>query len=547
MKWGFEDFTLDSEAFELRKGDEPLQAEPQVLSLLILLVENQGKLLKKDDIIDAIWDGRAISDAALSSRVKSVRQLLGDSGREQRLIKTIYGNGLRFVGHAEIAVSSAPEESVNEGSSRIQEARLDPSTSLPDLSGKPSIGVLPFKAIASDPESGFIASGLTEDITANLARFRGLIVISRTTTSAVSDRQSIVSDLHEQFGVDLVLQGSLQRNGNRLRVRAQLIDARTEAHLISEQFDRPYVPESQFDIQDEIASLVAARIGDLYGPTGDIVKRLQPDKRPKSWATVVWLARFHDYYTLRDPALHAEITKGLENALESDPNSSSGWAALSRLRIEEYRLPFHFPPKLSLRDEALEYARKSVQLDGNNDMALTSLALSHFLAYEVDEFEATAKRALEVNPNNAITLAEIAMCYCLMSDFERAIPLARRAIELSPVHPGWFCMPIACGMFMQGDARAALHEQLKTPVVGYFWYHAHLAAYYAELGQMEKARAEVEATREIHPHFEERIHTEGFVLSVGKPFFDRMAKGWRKAGFKIPSEAYESGYAGIAN
>jgi len=531
MIYKFDEFTLDIERLELLNVDKAVKVEPQVFDLLKLLVTSNGRMVPREEVFTAIWGDRIVSDTALSSRIKDARKALGDDGKTQRFIKTIQGRGLQFV---------APV-------TKVGQSKPDPSVSLPDLNGKPSIGVLPFTAIGTDTESTFIASGLTQDITANLARFRGLMVFSRATTNAISDSQSIVSELHDRFGVDLVLQGSLQRNESRMRVRVQLIDARTEADLISEQFDRPYAPESQFDIQDEIAAVVAARVGDLYGPTGQTVKRLQPEGRPKSWATVVWLARFHDYYTVRDPALHAEVTKGLESALEDDPNSSDGWAALSRMRIEEYRLPFHYPPKLSLRDEALEYARKSTQLDGNNDMALTSLALSHFLNFEVDEFEAAANRAVQVNPNNAITLAEIAMCYCLMSDFDRAVPLARRAIELSPVHPGWFRMPIACGLFMQGAVRAALQEQLQTPLVGYFWYHAHLAAYYADLGQIEKARVEVEATRQIYPFFEKRIHTEGYVLSVGKPFFDRMATAWRQAGFQIPTEPYESGYSKSTN
>lgn len=526
MIYKFDEFTLDLGRVELLNADKAVKIEPQVFDLLKLLVTSNGRMVSRDEIFSAIWGDRIVSESALSSRIKGARKALGDDGKTQRFIKTIQRRGLQFVADV----------------TEVGAAVRDQPVSLPDLNGKPSIGVLPFKVIGTDAESVFVASGLTEDITTNLARFRGLMVFSRTTTTAVSDSQSIVSELHERFGVDLVLQGSLQRNASLMRVRVQLIDARTEANLISEQFDRPYAPESQFDIQDEIAALVAARVGDLYGPTGQTVKRLQREGRPKSWSTVVWLARFHDYYTVRDPALHAEVTKGLEDALKDDPNSSDGWAALSRMRIEEYRLPFHYPPKLSLRDEALEYARKSVQLDGNNDMALTSLALSHFLKYEVDEFEAAAKRAVEVNPNNAITLAEIAMCYCLMSDFDRAVPLASRAIELSPVHPGWFRMPIACGLFMQGAVRAALQEQLKTPLVGYFWYHAHLAAYYADLGQLEKAQAEVEATRQIYPLFEERIHTEGYVLCVGKPFFNRMATAWRQAGFNLPPQHYKGGY-----
>lgn len=526
MIYKFDDFTLDLVRIELLKNGQAVQIEPQVFDLLRLLVTSSGRMVPRDEIFTVIWGDRIVSDAALSGRIKDARKALGDDGTSQRFIKTIQRRGWQFV----VDVTE------------VRETEPNFTSSMPDLNGKPSIAVLPFKAIGADEESGYLASGLTEDINANLARFRGLMVFSRATTTAVSDSKSIVSELHERFGVDLVLQGSLQRRAGHLRVSVQLIDAQTEANLLGERFDRPYVPESQFDIQDEIAGLVAARVGDLYGPTGDIVKRLQPEGRPKSWTTVVWLARFHDYYTVRNPAFHAEVNKGLEDALMDDPNSSDGWAALSRMRVEEYRLPFHFPPKLSLRDEALEYARKAVQLDGNNDFAITSLALSHFLKYEVDEFEAAAKRAVEVNPNNAVTLAEIAMCYCQMNDFDRAVPLAQRAIELSPVHPGWFRMPIACGLFMQGDARAAIQEQLKTPLVGYFWYHAHLAAYYADLGDMEKARLEVEATREFYPLFEERLHTEGYVLCIGKPFFDRMATAWRQAGFKVPSKRYESGY-----
>lgn len=526
MIYSFDSFTLDIDRAELSQDGAVIRIEPQVFDLLELLVTSNGRLVTRDEIFSAIWGDRIVSDTALSSRIKDARKALGDDGQTQKFIKTVHRRGLQFMATVNEVGRPAPDQPV----------------ALPDLKGKPSIGVVPFKAIGADDETGYIASGLTEDITTNLTRFRNLLVFSRATTTAVNDSQSIVSELHERFAVDLVLQGNLQRNKSLLRVRVQLIDARTEATLLSEQFDRPYAPESQFDIQDEIAGLVAARVGDLYGPTGDTVKRLQREGRPKSWATVVWLARFHDYMTVRDPALHAEVTKGLENALLDDPGSSDGWAALARMRIEEYRLPFHYPPQLGLRDDALQFAQKAVQLDGNNDMALTALALAHFQKYEEDEFEAAAERAVQVNPNNAITLAEIAMCQCLRSNFERAMPLARRAIELSPVHPGWFRMPIACGLFMQGDARAALNEQLKTPLVGYFWYHAHLAAYYAELGQMDKAAEEVAATREFYPLFDERLHTEGYVLCVGKPFFDRMATAWREAGFKVPTKPYESGF-----
>lgn len=232
MIYKFDEFTLDLERNELLNADKAIKIEPQVFDLLTLLVTSNGRMVPRDEIFAAIWGDRIVSDTALSSRIKDARKALGDDGKAQKFIKTIQRRGLQFVA------------SVTE----LGQAALDPAVSLPDLNGKPSIGVLPFKAIGPDPESTFIASGLTEDITANLARFRGLMVFSRATTKAISDSQSIVSELHERFGVDLVLQGSLQRNDSLMRVRVQLVDARTEANLISEQFNRPYAPESQFDI-----------------------------------------------------------------------------------------------------------------------------------------------------------------------------------------------------------------------------------------------------------------------------------------------------------
>lgn len=526
MIYSFSNFALDTDKAELRQNGAPVRVEPQVFDLLHLLVSSDGRMISRDEVFSAIWGDRVVSDAALSSRIRDARKALGDSGAAQQFIKTVHRRGLQFV--AEVS-SDMPRTS-----------RL-PKT-LPDLKGKPSIGVLPFRTFGSSDEDLFLASGLTEDIAANLTRFRGLIVFSRTTTAAVKDSANPVAELHQRHGANLILQGSLQRTESRLRVRIQMVDAASEAILLSEQFDRPFSSALQFDIQDEIASLVAARVGGLYGPTGQMLDTIDRKGRAKSWETVYWLARFHRYTDMRDPTNLAEITAGLQAALAEDPDSSDGWAALARMRVEEYRLPFHYPPKRSLLDDALEFASKAVRLDAANDFALTALALVDFHNYETDEFEIAAEQAIASNPNSAFTLAEIALCYCLQNDFDRAMPLARRAIELSPVHPGWFRMPIACGLFMQGKVREALVEQLKTPVLGYFWYHAHIAAYYAELGQLEQAAAEVEAVRQLYPHFEERVHSEGYVLCTAKPFFDRMADAWRKAGFRLPDAPYDSGY-----
>jgi len=453
MKYTFDTFVLDTRTAELLHNGTPVPIEPQVFDLLHLLVASEGRVVAREEVFQAIWGERIVSEAALSSRIRDSRKALGDTGKDQRFIKTVKKRGLQFMVDVATLGDSPPPRATE--------------PALPDLSGKPSIVVLPFEALGPSEDEGFIARGLTVDIMSNLARFRGLMVFSHMTVLEVEGSETPVADLHSRHGVDLVLQGSLQHASQRLRVRVQLIDAATETILLSEQFDRPFTPESQFDIQDDIAALVAARVGDLYGPTGQLVDRLVPAGRPKSWQTIVWLARFHRYTDLRDPEDHHTVIAGLEGALRQDPDSADGWAALARMKIEEYRMPYHYPPKLSLRDDSMEFARKAVQLDNRNELALVSLALAHFQRYETREFEAAAARALDVNPNNAFTLAEIALCLCCRSEFDRAVPLAQRAIELSPVHPGWFRFPYALGLFMKGDTEGALQEELRCPVPGF--------------------------------------------------------------------------------
>lgn len=256
MRWGFEDFTLDSEAFELRKGDQPLAAEPQVLSLLILLVENAGRLLSKDEIIDAIWDGRAISDAALSSRVKSARQLIGDNGKEQRLIKTVYGNGLRFVGSVEqeIATVELPAEGGNPAPTAASIADrfrlgagivaimlaiglmtliwlyLDSKNSESgDRGGEIVVAVLPLTA--SSEQS--LGDELASIIVTRLSDRSDYTMLSSTSSFSLAEQGSTAAHIAERLGATHVLEGELRRSGNVVSVDLRLIEGRNQKQIWS--------------------------------------------------------------------------------------------------------------------------------------------------------------------------------------------------------------------------------------------------------------------------------------------------------------------------
>ena len=176
MLYHFEDFALDEDRRELRRGSELLRVEPQVFDLLCYLICNRERVVSKDDIVSSVWQGRIVSDATLSSRINAVRSALNDSGEEQRLIRTIMRKGIRFVG------------TVQEGQgTQAQIAAENPAhgLSLPD---RPSIAVLPFDNMSGDPEQDYFADGMVEDIITGLSRIKWLFVIARNSSFTYKGR-----------------------------------------------------------------------------------------------------------------------------------------------------------------------------------------------------------------------------------------------------------------------------------------------------------------------------------------------------------------------
>jgi TolB-like protein len=243
----FQGHTLDTDRRELRRGSRQIAVEPQVFDLLVYLVQNRDRVFTKDDLLDAVWGGRFVSESNLTTRINAARKAIGDSGQEQRLIRTLSRKGFRFVG----LVTSAAEKVSD----------VPPSTAptpkpllLPD---KPSIAVLPFDNMSGDPEQEYFADGMVEEIITALSRFRQLFVIARNSTFTYKGQAVDVKQVGRELGVRYVLEGSVRKSDNRVRIAAQLIDATTAAHLWADRFDRAI--ENIFDLQDRLtASVVGA-------------------------------------------------------------------------------------------------------------------------------------------------------------------------------------------------------------------------------------------------------------------------------------------------
>jgi len=210
----FGDHVLDPDRRELTRGSQVIAVGPQVFDLLAYLVRNRERVVSKDDLLDVVWGGRVVSESTLTSHINAVRKAVGDSGQEQRLIRTVARKGFRFVGDVREARSSDGFTSPKTEAERSNEASAH-ALVLPD---KPSIAVLPFHNLSGDPEQEYFADGMVEDIIAALSRVRWLFVIARNSSFTYKGRAVDVKQVGHELGVRYVLEGSVRKAANRVRI-----------------------------------------------------------------------------------------------------------------------------------------------------------------------------------------------------------------------------------------------------------------------------------------------------------------------------------------
>ena len=246
MRWLFNDYVLDVERRELRCAGALVAIEPQVFDLLVYLIQNRGRVVSRDELLGSVWQGRIVSNSALANRINGARAAIGDSGEDQKLIRTLPRKGFRFVGN------------VAEENSDPSPTRLGSDRPRPTQPEQPSLVVLPFSDSSSDHDEGHFADGITEDLITELARSRWLFVIARNSAFAYKGRSIDVKQISKELGVRYVLEGSVRRSGQRIRIVAQLVDATTGIHEWAERYDRD--TGEIFAVQDEITVSVAAAV-----------------------------------------------------------------------------------------------------------------------------------------------------------------------------------------------------------------------------------------------------------------------------------------------
>jgi TolB-like protein/Tfp pilus assembly protein PilF len=485
----FENFTLDSDRREVRRGATLISIEPQVFDLLEYLIRNRERVVSKDDLVASIWQGRAVSDSTLTTRINAARRAMEDSGQEQRLIKTLPRKGVRFVG----VVAEQPGSS-NATAPRSQKPARSPLT-LPD---SPSIAVLPFLNLSGDPQQDYFADGMAEEIITALSRCKWLFVIARNSSFIYKGRSVDVREVGRDLGVRYVLEGSVRRGGERLRFTGQLIDASSGGHIWADRFDGDL--SDVFELQDRFTqSIVAAIEPNLQLAEIERLKRKQAINLD-AYDLMLRAQQLEHEFT--DDSLSAALGC-LKDALAIDPSYAPAMAlaaycyGVRHIQGWTADLPAETEEGLRLASRAAELGK-----DDGNVMWMAAYAVWR-LAQDAQRARDLAHRSLRINPNSAIALAISAWTETQMGNPDKAVELYGRAERLSPRDPrGWlFAAGLAAALFVAEDfqdavasAEAALVQNPRFTVALRI-----LAASQARLGQNERAGATIRRLLMVDP------------------------------------------------
>jgi TolB-like protein len=486
MAFQFEDYMLDPGRRELFRGPEPVAIGPQVFDLLAYLVANREQVVSKDQLLDAVWDGRIVSESTLASHINAVRKAIGDSGDEQRLIRTVARKGFRFVG--EVREGGVPEK-----------LALSQAAKPLVLPSRPSIAVLPFVNLSADAEQDYFADGVVEDIIAALSRIGWLFVIARNSSFTYRDKIVDVKQVGRELGVRYVLEGSVRKAANRMRITGQLIDATTGAHIWADRFEGTL--EDIFDLQDKMSESIV----------GAIAPQLERAEIERAVHKPTDSLDAYDHYLRGMASFHRATREAIDEALpcfrkafELDPDYAAAYG-MSAWCYFWRKLNGWMGDRAREMEEGARLARLAVELGKNDAIALTrgGHALGHF-GGELNGCIALVDKALVLNPNLAAAWFLGAFQRIARGEPDVAIERFQHVMRLSPLDPEMVRMQcgLAAAHLIAGrfDVASSWAEKALRELPGFGLACGILAASYALAGRTDAAGRTIEHLRQIAPH-----------------------------------------------
>jgi len=421
----FSGLTLDPDRRELRRGPETIPVEPQVFDLLLYLVRSRDRVVSKDDLIAAVWGGRIVSDSTLTSRINAARKAIGDSGEEQKLIRTVARKGLRFVGAVQTQTGGTEPSGAGGARPEVAHDASRPALPLPD---RPAIAVLPFTNMTGDPTQDYFSDGISEDLITALSKLRWFFVIARNSSFIYKDKAVHMKQIAAELGDGYVVEGSVRKGGDRVRITAQLNDVATGSHIWAERYDRDLA--DVFAVQDEITEAIVAAIEpQIYAAENFRARRKPPDSMD-AW-DLVMRALSHYWRVTRQDNVVAQAL--LEKATVIDPNYGQALGLLATSHT--------FSAHMGWEDTAVaapiaeRAAQAAILADSEDPWAHYALGCVNLFARRFDDSLAEFELALRLNPNFSLAQAYYGLTLAYCGRWREAHLAAQRAIRLSPRDP----------------------------------------------------------------------------------------------------------------
>jgi TolB-like protein len=517
MHWQFHDCVLDEERRELRRAGAMVAIEPQVFDLLAYLIQNRGRVISKDELLQSVWHGRIVSDSALANRINAARSAVGDNGNEQRLIRTFPRKGFRFVG-----TIAGESMATAVGPAGIEKARL----SLPE---QPSLVVLPLTDMSPHRNDEHFADGLTEDLITELARIRWLFVIARNSAFAFKNRAVDVKLISQELGVRYILEGSVRRSGTRMRINAQLVDATSGVHQWAERYDRE--PGELFAVQDEITSSVAAAVEPhLLVAEGTRVAILS-EAELGAWQLVARAQ--NQFWRLTKEDYDAAIAS-LKQAVNRSPDFAPAHALMG------FALVFAAHMGWVDRNECVpmgrRHAERAIALDDRNPWGYSALGYAAMMERHTKESIAAFRRVVALTPSSATAHGHLSHGLAFAGYADEAIKHGEIAMRLSPMDPEMarFQGGIAIAHYTARRFEEAVHyttENLRLRPGFQGAQRLHCASL-AQSGRIAEARAFLSAVRKTHRPPLTLDWVRSNVPYQTPELMDLFLEGLRKAGLK---------------
>lgn len=599
MRYVFGDYELDEQLYELRRAGEAVELERKVYDVLTYLIQHRDRLVTKDELLDQLWPGQAVSETALTQCIMAARKAVGDDGARQHTIKTQHGRGYRFVAsitttsqpvqnstfqvpcQEEVGSGQQPVASMQEATANDHEQEVSSPTAASDsaalpshsrsgivfllglllligliiavewrfvrslnappapaadssalpLPDKPSIAVLPFTNMSGDPEQDYFSDGLTDDLITDLSRIASLFVIARHSTFTYKGKAVKMQDVSRELGVRYVLEGSVRRTNDQVRINAQLIDATTGTHLWSERYDRPL--KDIFPLQDEIRQKIVFALK----------VKLTPEEQARFTRAPTNNLEAYDYflrgYELSLQALfegekeaNVQARQMYEKAIELDPQYAGAYAGLGATYWLDAFYSWGKDRAQSL-EQAFAMMQRAAALD--DSLSLPHRMLGHiYLQKKQYELALTeAKRAITLDPNYALGYAYFSLIQGHAGQPQGSLSAIEKAMRLNPRYPDDY-------LFVLGIAYRNMKrcEEALTPLKKFVASnpnhtpaHVNLAICYAELDRFEEARTEIEEAQKLVPKLSLEEAKQNWPYK-NPADLERILAALRKAGLK---------------